>query len=223
MRAFSTVLSLPTRSQALYSTDPSLSSSSTTAWGLIITSPEPWALFSKSDEGSMSPAGPPLQRDSTDVMPLGHFVLLLPGKPAVEDYIELKAERNRSRVLSRNNSCSPRRAPFVSRVRNRDGRCFINEELVDSSEDYFGDMCVSHTHPIAHADSWNRNGVERWILDDAFEAEQDPTKINSVQNGLLLRADVPAVWDHYLLGINVDDDYRILSFRRCVAGIGGGS
>lgn len=44
----------------------------------------------------------------------------------------------------------------------------------------------------------------RWVLDDASEAEQGPTKMNSVQNGLLLRVDVHILWDDYLLGVNVD-------------------
>ncbi|TFL00910.1 hypothetical protein BDV98DRAFT_99421 [Pterulicium gracile] len=52
----------------------------------------------------------------------------------------------------------------------------------------------------------------RWVLDDASEAEQGPTKMNSVQNGLLLRVDVHILWDDYLLGVNVDNDKAIVCF-----------
>ncbi|KAK9352423.1 hypothetical protein V1523DRAFT_249606 [Lipomyces doorenjongii] len=38
------------------------------------------------------------------------------------------------------------------------------------------------------------------------------TGINSCQNGLLMKADVHALFDNFSISINVDDDYKIVTF-----------
>jgi hypothetical protein len=46
--------------------------------------------------------------------------------------------------------------------------------------------------------------MERYIEDDIDASEIDSTKINSIQNGLLLKSDVHGLFDTYLLAINPD-------------------
>jgi len=46
--------------------------------------------------------------------------------------------------------------------------------------------------------------MERYIEDDTDASEIDSSKINSIQNGLLLRSDVHALFDAYLVAINPD-------------------
>ncbi|KAG5287530.1 hypothetical protein I7I50_12359 [Histoplasma capsulatum G186AR] len=45
-----------------------------------------------------------------------------------------------------------------------------------------------------------------------MEDEVGASQINSTQNGLLLRRDVHALFDSYILSINPDDGYKIISF-----------
>lgn len=46
--------------------------------------------------------------------------------------------------------------------------------------------------------------MEKYIEDDTDTSEIDSTKINSIQNGFLLRSDVHALFDAYLLAIDPD-------------------
>jgi hypothetical protein len=46
--------------------------------------------------------------------------------------------------------------------------------------------------------------MEQYIEDDTNTSEIDSSKINSVRNGLLLRTDVHALFDAYLLAVNPD-------------------
>ncbi|KAI5845044.1 hypothetical protein DFP73DRAFT_594185 [Morchella snyderi] len=46
--------------------------------------------------------------------------------------------------------------------------------------------------------------------------------INSAQNGMLLRADIHALFDGYRVSINPDDNYKIVCFRRDRNGIATG-
>ncbi len=46
--------------------------------------------------------------------------------------------------------------------------------------------------------------MERYIEDDTDVSEIDDTKINSIQNGLLLRSDVHGLFNAYLLAVDPD-------------------
>lgn len=46
--------------------------------------------------------------------------------------------------------------------------------------------------------------LPQYIEDDVSEAEQDPSSINSVQNGFPLRSDIHDMFDAYDFAINPD-------------------
>lgn len=95
-------------------------------------------------------------------------------------------------------------------MRERDNRCCISGVRV--VEDLFAPFRASHIHPIAHSDVWNRLNLSAYVIDDAPEKEQGESKINSVQNVLLLKSNLHDLWDLYLYGVDVNNDYRIVAF-----------
>ncbi len=59
---------------------------------------------------------------------------------------------------------------------------------------------AAHVFPLAYLSQWNLEDYDRWITFDSPEAG----KINSVQNGMLLRSHLHKEWDHYAFSINPD-------------------
>lgn len=94
-------------------------------------------------------------------------------------------------------------------MRERDNRCCISGVRV--VEDLFAPFRASHIHPIAHSDVWNRLNLSAYVIDDAPEKEQGESKINSVQNVLLLKSNLHDLWDLYLYGVDVNVSEAILN------------
>lgn len=63
---------------------------------------------------------------------------------------------------------------------------------------------VAHIFPFAREQTWVDQNMSKCITDTASPEQQGPTKIHSVQNGLLLRADVHGLFDAYGVSVNVD-------------------
>lgn len=55
---------------------------------------------------------------------------------------------------------------------------------------------AAHIFPLGQASYWNDNNLGRWITDGG--------SINSLQNGILLRADIHQMLDLYAFSINPD-------------------
>lgn len=70
---------------------------------------------------------------------------------------------------------------------------------------------AAHIFPLEKELLWIKEDCQRWITD--IDDERD-TKINSPQNGLLLRADIHSLFDDYLVSVNPDvsDSLRELTF-----------
>jgi hypothetical protein len=63
---------------------------------------------------------------------------------------------------------------------------------------------MTETVSSSAREKWIRENFQRFIQDDAPDHEQGMTKINSIQNGLLLRSDVHDLFDAYEFGVNPD-------------------
>ena len=111
------------------------------------------------------------------------------------------------RIMS--HSISGREDFFKVGVRNRDRKCVIsgmdNEGAEDNDWSYFE---AAHVFPLEKEDYWNEKGYAGFNTD--MDSTLGNSKINSVQNGLLLRSDIHTAFDNYLIGI--DPDVSVRSF-----------
>ncbi|KAF8428149.1 hypothetical protein EV426DRAFT_635638 [Tirmania nivea] len=109
-------------------------------------------------------------------------------------------------------------AEFRDAVRQRDRRCLVTGRPAVDAEYYmwFG-FEAAHIFPIAYEDYWNNNNYGRWISVHPSTGGS----INSVQNRMLLTADLHILFDNYVFSINPDDDYKVVCFRRDSYGIAG--
>lgn len=63
---------------------------------------------------------------------------------------------------------------------------------------------VGHIFPLAREQTWIDQNMSRWITDTENPQVQGETKIHSAQNGLLMKADIHALFDGYGVAVNVD-------------------
>lgn len=90
---------------------------------------------------------------------------------------------------------------FTHQVRERDGRCIVSKDVNALAVcDMWCGFEAAHIFPLAHLQQWQANNYGRWI-------DLAPPKggsINSVQNGILLKADIHQLFDSYIFSINPD-------------------
>ncbi|RPB13388.1 hypothetical protein P167DRAFT_544720 [Morchella conica CCBAS932] len=100
---------------------------------------------------------------------------------------------------------SGREDAFREGIRARDGKCVI----------------TAHIFPLEKENLWIEWGYGQWITD--MEDTFGVSKINSCQNGFLLKADVHQAFDQYRVSVNPDDNYKIVVFSIDMLGIDGRS
>jgi len=105
----------------------------------------------------------------------------------------------------------------MGRVRARDGKFVVTGIEID--DDDFDGFEAAHIFPMAHLDLWISGRWANLITDDHGSIGE--TKINSVQNGILLTANAHILFDKYKIAINPDDDYKITCFARDKFGFDG--
>jgi HNH endonuclease len=94
---------------------------------------------------------------------------------------------------------------FCDAVRSRDGQCVITgERAVDADINDWTGFQAAHIFPLAFEGLWKEYNFGRWIKSPSNGEEIKGDKINSVQNGLLLRSDIHQLFDMYFLSINPD-------------------
>ena len=94
---------------------------------------------------------------------------------------------------------------FRDAVRSRDRRCVITREVAISADRGRWDgFEAAHIFPLAFEGLWNDYNYSCWITNPLNGEEINGGKINSVQNGLLLRSDIHQLFDMYTLSINPD-------------------
>ena len=75
------------------------------------------------------------------------------------------------------------------------------EEAVNAEFGFWRGFDAAHIFPPAYLDIWDRQNFSRWITIPAADGGRP---INSVQNGLLLRADIHDRFDTFDLSIDPD-------------------
>ncbi|KAF8423471.1 HNH endonuclease-domain-containing protein [Terfezia claveryi] len=108
-------------------------------------------------------------------------------------------------------------AEFREAVRQRDRRCVITGERIVSARGSWTGFEAAHIFPLAHEGNWKEHNFGHWISIHPSTGGS----INSVQNGLLLRADVHNLFDSYDVSINPDDNYKVVCFDTDSKGIAG--
>ncbi|PMD12137.1 hypothetical protein NA56DRAFT_683493 [Hyaloscypha hepaticicola] len=112
--------------------------------------------------------------------------------------------------------------PFTDAVRSRDGRCVITGTIATMADfNLWTGFEAAHIFPLAFEGIWEDYNFGRWIKSPLNEEKSKGGKINSSQNGLLLRSDIYQLFDMYFISINPDDNYKIVCFGRDGAGIAG--
>ena len=92
---------------------------------------------------------------------------------------------------------------FADEVRKRDGQCVITG--TEAKLDHHGvwwSFEACHIYPIAFQGYWNDKNYDNWI--EIPPARISDGKINSVENGILLRRDIHRHFDVYDVSINPD-------------------
>ncbi|PUU82981.1 hypothetical protein B9Z19DRAFT_1073863 [Tuber borchii] len=103
---------------------------------------------------------------------------------------------------------------FINAVRERDHRCVITgQRALSAVYGIWTGYRVTPIFPLAHKQHWATHD-----LDSSITIPGSRGSIHSVQNGMLLRADVSMLFEAYDLSINPDDGYKIVSF---IPGTGG--
>ncbi|KAG0133746.1 hypothetical protein HOY82DRAFT_584336 [Tuber indicum] len=97
---------------------------------------------------------------------------------------------------------------FSEAVRRRDGRCILTGRP-SISDRWFG-LQVAHIFPLAYEGHWNRYGYGNLVT--ILPDRGSDGSINSVQNGICLSSDMHCFFDNYLVAINPNDNYKIVSF-----------
>jgi hypothetical protein len=140
----------------------------------------------------------------------------LEGKPATEveenatslanllvGPIQINNETIVTRAISQQSGT--RVQAFANAVRSRDRRCVITgEEAIEADLDLWTGFEAAHIFPLAFEGLWKDYNYGRWIKSPPNEDEIQGGKINSVQNGLLLRSDIHQLFDMYCFSINPD-------------------
>jgi len=93
---------------------------------------------------------------------------------------------------------------FTDAVRSRDLRCVITgKRAINADHNNWAGFEAAHIFPLAFEGLWNDFDYGRWIKSPS-NGEIRGGKINSVQNGLLLRSDIHQLFDTYFISINPD-------------------
>jgi len=103
---------------------------------------------------------------------------------------------------------------FRDAVRKRDGGCVLTGERAINAEDgCWAGFCATHIFPLEFAEHWVDPGDDRSITTPTSRraASKKTTGIYSVQNGLLLRADMRNRFERYIVSINPDVSPQVCS------------
>ena len=108
-----------------------------------------------------------------------------------------------NRLISHN--VSGREGEFIPGIRARDGRCVISGVVNRAA--YRGEWTrfeAAHIFPVEKENLWIQYGYGRWVTDMDDTNGILMSKINSLQNGMLIRRDIHNAFDQYLISVNPD-------------------
>jgi hypothetical protein len=94
---------------------------------------------------------------------------------------------------------------FTDAVRSRDGRCVISGTIAAMAHlNFWTGFEAAHIFPLAFEGLWKDHNFGRWIKSPPDGGKIKGGKINSSQNGLLLRSDIHQLFNMYFISINPD-------------------
>ncbi|TFK67684.1 hypothetical protein BDN72DRAFT_87213 [Pluteus cervinus] len=167
--------------------------------------PAPATLFRCESANDLTPLGGPLDRESTETLAIGSYVILDKDRRLID--VAHSEHRPLLREYSTSHSHTSNSNEFVTRVRERDRQCCLTGMKVRGTN-YTG-FEVAHIFPFSQTDVWVEQDMQRHISDpDVTDAE----KMNSIQQGFLASATAHKLFNDYQLGVNPDDGYRITDF-----------
>lgn len=92
---------------------------------------------------------------------------------------------------------------FRDAVRARDRkRVIIGTPNLSAEYNRWISFETDHIFPLAHEDVWIKDDYARWITD--MDRRSAAAKINSCQNGLLLKVHIHTEWNSYDVSVNLD-------------------
>lgn len=99
-------------------------------------------------------------------------------------------------------SLSSQSQSFQNGVQSRDGKCVISRVLNTMAPGCWIGFQTAHVFPLEHESYWVQGSFAQWITDmDGIIGE---TRINSVQNGLLMSNNLYSCFDNNMFSINPD-------------------
>ncbi|KAK9364829.1 hypothetical protein V1509DRAFT_661355 [Lipomyces kononenkoae] len=123
-----------------------------------------------------------------------------------------------ARLIS--HSVSGREDAFRDGVRARDGKCVVSGEINEGALwDVWAGFQAAHVFPLEYENLRIQYNYGRWITN--MESVAGSSKINSIQNVLLMSQNLHTRFDQYLFSINPDDDYKVITFMPNRWGIDG--
>ena len=95
---------------------------------------------------------------------------------------------------------SGREDAFRNGIRARDGKCVISGVVNRSAPYRWTSWEAAHIFPLDKESLWIQFNYGRWIadVDDTVEV----SRINSLQNGILLREHIHSQFNQYLISVN---------------------
>ena len=138
-----------------------------------------------------SESGTTVKRDDNPLQP-GKYLIRTVGSLMV----------NNEPWLARTGNVPPETSnpEFRHAVRKRDRGCVITgQRAIYGAHGFWTAYKATRIFPLEHTEHWVNHGYDRWITTATSGAS-----INSVQNGVLLRLDIRALFEVYLVSINPD-------------------
>ena len=97
---------------------------------------------------------------------------------------------------------SGREDAFRDGVRARDRKCVVSGIVNNRAPYLWTAFEAAHVFPLGSESIWIEFNYGRWITN--MDGVTGVSRINSIQNGLLMRADLHLDFDNYLFSINPD-------------------
>ncbi|PWN88803.1 hypothetical protein FA10DRAFT_268942 [Acaromyces ingoldii] len=176
-------------------------------------SPVAWSLAERCDPANLQVRRvicPSADKEmAKEAMPPGTFDVLSDGTWQPVDHVSTSHVYHR-RTISLNSSSpsSSKSITFADRIRARDRKCLITG--LTTIHRSWTRLHAAHIFARAHLDRWRTLGFDD-LVDDTGRQLGD-AKIDSVQSGLLLRADLHAAFNAHEFAVDVDNDYAIFDF-----------
>ena len=144
-----------------------------------------------SDYTLSSESGTTVQRDGHPLQ-AGTYFINTAGSLRVNDEPWLV------RTISEGAQAPPKE--FRHAVRERDYGCIITgQPALNALYGYWYGFTATPIFPLTHEQHWVTHGYDKWIT-----VPGSGGSISSVQNGMLLRADIAILFEYYMLSINPD-------------------